>query len=499
MTDTNVNTVTTTAGEEVKIDSTTIDSVTPTPTVPATKIKTGGTSAHAAGKKKEKKDNEKDTEQRKRPGMIVLEPVKGTRDFAPDDMRVRNWLFGKWKEIARLYAFQEYDAPILEHEELYVRKAGEEITQQMYNFKDKAERAVALRPEMTPSLARIILKSGSSLVMPLKWFSIPQCWRFEQTVRGRRREHFQWNMDIIGIPNVAAEVELLSAIVAFFKSVGLTSKDIGIRINSRKVIQGVLESLGITGNQFYETCIIVDKLDKMERAQIVEELKGIKISEDAINKILDALSVKSLEELAARVGDDSDAIKELRELFTLAAGYDFVDWLQFDASVVRGLAYYTGVVFEGFDRTGSIGRAICGGGRYDRLFEMFGASKKEQQPCAGFGFGDCVILEILKDRNLVPAALSRPDVDDVIAVQNDTLLPAAMTVANILRSKGRSTDVILNKKKNLGWAYSYADRLGAKRVVLVAPTEWENKTVKIKELRQATGEAKEQIVAVSEL
>jgi len=336
------------------------------------------------------------------------------------------------------------------------------------------------------------------LVMPLKWFSIPQCWRFEQTTRGRRREHFQWNMDIIGIPNVAAEVELLSAIITFFKSVGLTSKDIGIKINSRKVLQSVLGSLNITEEKFYPTCVIVDKLDKLERAQIVAELQAIELSLEAINAILDALSVKSIDELAARVGEQHDAIKELRELFTLAAGYDFVDWLQFDASVVRGLAYYTGVVFEGFDRTGSIPRAICGGGRYDRLFEMFGASKKEQQPCTGFGFGDCVILEILKDRKLIPQELALPDIDDVVAAFNESLLPAAMNVANILRSKGRTTDVILNRKKNLGWAYAYADRLGARRVVLVAPSEWENKTVKVKELRKE-GDAKEQVLALSEL
>jgi len=281
--------------------------------------------------------------------------------------------------------------------------------------------------------------------------------------------------------------------------VGLTSKDIVLKVNSRKVLQGILESLGIVGDLFYPTCVIVDKLDKLKREEIVAELQAIGLALDAINSILEALSVKSIDDLVTRVGEGNEAIKELKELFTLAAGYDISDWLQFDASVVRGLAYYTGVVFEGVDRTGSVPRAICGGGRYDRLFEMFGATVKEQQPCAGFGFGDCVILEILKDRNLLPQELKTPAIDDVIAVHNDSLLPAAMQVANILRAKGRSTDVILNKKKNLGWAYSYADRLGAKRVVLVAPSEWENKTVKVKNLRKGDVENKEEIVSVDSL
>jgi len=370
----------------------------------------------------------------------------------------------------------------------------------MYNFKDKAGRAVTLRPELTPSLARIILKLGPTLLMPLKWFSIPQCWRFEQTTKGRRREHYQWNMDIVGIPGVAAEAELLSAIVAFFKRVGLTSKDIGIKVNSRKVLQSVLEVLGVKGEMFYPTCVIVDKKDKLGNAVIAQELLAIGLPQDAVNSILEALEVKSIEELITRVGSESEAIKELQELFTLADAYGYKDWLQFDASVVRGLAYYTGIVFEGFDKTGSIPRAICGGGRYDRLFAMFGANNKEQQPCAGFGFGDCVIYEILKDRNLIPPELARPAVDDVITVHNDTLLPAALQVANVLRSKGRSTDVILNRKKNLGWAYSYADRLGAKRVVLVAPSEWDNKTVKVKDLGKAEGDAtKEQTLRLDEL
>eukprot|EP01111_Echinosteliopsis_oligospora_P010312 TRINITY_DN3182_c3_g1_i1.p1 TRINITY_DN3182_c3_g1~~TRINITY_DN3182_c3_g1_i1.p1 ORF type:complete len:538 (-),score=217.87 TRINITY_DN3182_c3_g1_i1:32-1621(-) len=445
-------------------------------------------------------DDDDQQQQRRRADMIITEPVKGTRDFAPDDMRVRNWLFGHWREVARLFAFQEFDTPILEHEELYVRKAGEEITAQMYNFKDKADRPVALRPELTPSLARLILKLGNQVSFPLKWFSIPQCWRFEQTTRGRKREHYQWNMDIIGVSTIGAEAELLAAIVTFFKRVGFTSDDIAIRVNSRKVLQAVLDKLGVTGDKFMPTCIVIDKLDKLSREEVSRQLKEIGLNEEAIEGILESTTVKSIDELSARTGEDNEAVKELRELFALAKAYSFEDWIKFDASVIRGLSYYTGVVFEAIDKTGALPRAICGGGRYDKLFQMFGANQREAQPCAGFGFGDCVIIEILKDKNLIPETLKYPSIDDVIAVQNDTLLPAAMTVASLLRTKGRSVDVILNKKKNLGWAYTYADRLGADRVVLVAPSEWENKTVKIKEMKKGKDDtSKELVVSLSDL
>ena len=190
-------------------------------------------------------------------------PPKGTRDFYPPDMRLRTWLFNQWRDVAALYGFSEYDAPVLESESLYTRKAGEEVTQQLYNFVDKGDRAVALRPEMTPSLARMVMAKKGGLNLPLKWFSIPQCWRYERMTRGRRREHYQWNMDIWGVDGIEAEAELLSAMVTFFKNVGLTSEDVGIKLNSRGVIGEVLTELGVPEEKFAATCVLVDKLEKV--------------------------------------------------------------------------------------------------------------------------------------------------------------------------------------------------------------------------------------------
>jgi len=205
----------------------------------------------------------KTSKKSKKQPALATNPPKGTRDFYPADMRLRTWLFDHFRTVAGTYGFQEYDAPVLEFESLYTRKAGEDVTAQLYNFLDKGDRAVSLRPEMTPSLARMVMAKKGGLQLPLKWFSIPQCWRYERMTRGRRREHYQWNMDIWGVEGVQTEAELLSAMVMFFERVGLTSDDVGIKVNSRGVIAEVLGELGIPEEKFASVCVLVDKLEKV--------------------------------------------------------------------------------------------------------------------------------------------------------------------------------------------------------------------------------------------
>jgi histidyl-tRNA synthetase len=213
-------------------------------------------------------------------GIIMAQGVRGTRDFYPEDMRLRNWLFDNFDDAALLHGFQEYDAPVLESEELYTRKQGEEITQQLYNFKDKGDRKVALRPEMTPSLARMVMSRAGVLPMPIKWYSIPQCWRYERTQRGRGREHYQWNVDIWGTDEISADAELISVLVTFFRSVGLTEEDLVIKMSSRKVLEEVLGSLGLEGDIFAKTCIIVDKMDKLPADVVSEQLGDLGLERD---------------------------------------------------------------------------------------------------------------------------------------------------------------------------------------------------------------------------
>ena len=405
-----------------------------------------------------------------------LKPPRGTRDFHPADMRLRSWLFGHFREVARRFGFEEYDAPVVESEALFIRKAGEEITSQLYNFADKGGRRLALRPEMTPSLARMILAKGRSLRMPVRWFSIPQCWRYERMTRGRKREHYQWNMDVFGVPGAAAEVELLAAMTTFFERVGLGPSDVGIRVSSRKALQGVLDGVGIPPELFAPVCVLVDKLEKLPREAIEKELVELGLESALIDTIVDTLSIRSVDALAAVLGDEHQTIVELRTLFALAEAYGIADWLQFDASVVRGLAYYTGAVFEAFDRGATL-RAICGGGRYDRLLSTFGGA---DVPAVGFGFGDVVIVELLKDKGLLPDLAS--SVQDVVFAFDESLRPAAIEVAGTLRAAGRSVDLVMERKK-VKWAFSHADARGAERMVLVAPAEWEQGRVRIKDLR----------------
>ncbi|CAE7199864.1 unnamed protein product [Symbiodinium natans] len=440
------------------------------------------------GKSEKKKDDKKkdDKKAAAKGPAISLDPPSGTRDFFPTEMRFRNWLFGAFKETARRYGFQEYDAPVLEHEELYKRKAGEEITEQMYNFIDKDGAAVTLRPEMTPSLARMVLslmraETGEmSALLPLKWSSIPQCWRFETCQRGRKREHYQWNMDIVGITSIHAEVELLSAITTFFELVGITSKEVGIKVNSRKVLGAVLKNAGVPDERFTETCIVIDKQDKIGPEAVVKELtENIGLEKAVAERIVNATAAKTLDEFAALAGvGESPEVIELRQLFTLAEEEGFGDWLIFDASVVRGLAYYTGVVFEGFDRAGVL-RAICGGGRYDRLLTLYGSPK--EVPCAGFGFGDCVIYELLKEKQVLPELPHK--VDFVVAAFNQDMMGKALQVARLLRKAGKSVDVYAEASKKVAKAFNYADRAGAERIAFVAPDEWSKGLVRIKDLR----------------
>ena len=409
-------------------------------------------------------------------------PPKGTRDFYPEDMRLRTWLFDSWRNVARTYGFSEYDAPVLESEALYVRKAGEEVTEQLYNFIDKGNRTVALRPEMTPSLARMVLAKGGGLPLPLKWFSIPQCWRYERMTRGRRREHYQWNMDIWGVSGEEAEAELISAMVYFFSSVGLTSSDVGIKVNSRLVIGEILTELGIPPEKFAATCVLIDKLEKVPLDSIQGDLEELGLDRSVVEKLLDVLTRKSIDELKATLGDESAAVQQLTNFMALCKAYEIEDWIVFDASVVRGLAYYTGIVFEAFDRKGEL-RAIAGGGRYDKLLEVFGG---DPTPAAGFGFGDAVIVELLKERNVLPS-FATSDTDTVIFAMSKDFYPAAIQASTILRKAGQAVDVVLEDKKSK-WVFKHADRIGAKFCAIIGADEYANGAVAIKNLREGTQE-----------
>lgn len=273
---------------------------------------------------------------RKKNASIEVESISGTRDFYPESMAYQNWLFDKWRTISQRFNYHEYMSPIVEEAELYKRKGGEEIIDQMYNFVTPDNVNVSLRPELTPSLVRMILKKYKHIALPIKWFSVGQCWRYETVSKGRFREHYQWNVDIAGIVDITAEFELINMIISFLKEVGLTHNDICVKINSRKLLEDLIGNL--VGDKFKEVCIIIDKMDKLDATEVQLQLRALDLSDESIKKIIQNVSTKDLSSYP-----DIESVLEVKRLFSLLT--DVQDWIEFDASIVRGLSYYTGIVF----------------------------------------------------------------------------------------------------------------------------------------------------------
>ncbi len=411
-----------------------------------------------------------------------LSAPRGTRDFYPEDLRLRTWLFDHFREVARRFGFEEVDAPVVEHAELYQRKAGEEIVEQLYHF-HLHDRHLALRPELTPSLARMVMARQGALRLPLRWFAIPQCWRYERATRGRRREHYQWNMDVWGEADVTAEAELIAALFAATDALGLAAGDVRLRVNHRRLLEEAVRRIDGREQVFQPICVVLDKLSKIGRDAVVEQLVDregpIGLSLAAASELVAGLSARGLEEAGRIATPGSSALAELRRLLELLDAYGLADRVDYDASVVRGLAYYTGVVFEAHDAAGQL-RAVAGGGRYDRLLESLGGKRL---PAVGFGFGDAVIEELLGERGKLPAPPRR--LDALVYPLTEAERPEAVRLACALRTRGDSVELVLASVKPKR-ALADADRAGAVRVYLVGPAEKARGVVKVREL--ASGE-----------
>lgn len=395
---------------------------------------------------------------------MSFQAPRGMRDFYPEDMIWRTWLFDTWTATARRHGFEQYDAPVVEHLDLLTRKAGEEIVDQIYAFEDKSGRQLALRPEVTPSLVRLVAARRTQIILPAKWFTIAQCFRYERMSKGRKREHFQWNLDIIGAADITADLEVMATAIDALRALGLSAEDVTLRIGSRKLVAAMLTALGVPDDQQLGTLMVLDKRGKVSDAVLEEMLRDAGIAADLAARIMGIFEVSSLDDAARQVPADSPAVAELRQLFTLAEKAGVASFLAFDIAVVRGLAYYTGIVFEAFDARRQF-RAILGGGRYDRLFESLG---EPPLPAVGFGFGDVVIREVLDAKGVSPQG--DPGVDVCVGVFDAVNWPEAMEVASGLRREGLCVDLALGAEgpKSL---FKYADRRAARRVVFLAPEE----------------------------
>ena len=401
-----------------------------------------------------------------------IQPPKGTRDFYPADMAVQNHIFSAWRRVCARFGFQEYEGPSFEHLELYTGKSGDEIVTQLYNFVDKGGRDIALRPEMTPTLARLANQLGRNLKKPARWFSVPRLWRYEKQQRGRLREFFQLNMDILGTDSVSADAELIAAACALCAELGLVSTDVVVRISSRRLISTLLDELGCTDKP--PVYLALDRREKLPREAFEEGLANAGLTPDGIRRLDDLFEATSLESVRALVNseDAKAALGELETLFALLEAHGVSAWCKFDPTVVRGLAYYTGVVYEVFDAQGEL-RAVAGGGRYDDLLQKLGG---ERLPAVGFGMGDVVIAELLRTKNLLPTAIPGPDLWLVSVDGDETKLALA---AAALRRAGRTVGFSFGGGK-LGKQMQSAQENGAKTAIFfgsdrVAPNEVEVK------------------------
>lgn len=372
---------------------------------------------------------------------LSFEPPRGMRDFYPEEMVWRNRIFDAWRAGALAFGFSPYDACVVESLELLQRKSGEEVSNQIYHFEDKSGRKLALRPEMTPTLARMIAARQGRLTFPVKWYAIAQCFRYERMTRGRKREHYQLNMDIIGEESVSAEIEVIAAAASALERMGMPADAYRVHVNNRALLSELLAAEGIAEAHHAAVFLALDKRGKIPDEEIGALLREEGLDEDSISKTFSLLAVETLDQAAALAGADSPAVAALREFFALAEVYGIADRLMFDISVIRGLSYYTGIVFEAFDTQRKF-RAIFGGGRYDNLLTTIGG---DPTPAVGLGFGDVVVAEVLKDLLGEEAALARHGV--MIGYMKPEQREAAMRLARSLREAGEDVDLALGKQK----------------------------------------------------
>ena len=395
---------------------------------------------------------------------ISFEPPRGMRDFYPQDMVWRNRVFDAFRAAGAAAGFEPYDACVVESYELLARKAGEEVGEQIYHFNDKSERHLALRAEMTPTLARMVAQRQKELQFPLKWTTIAQCFRYERMTKGRKREHYQWNVDIIGEESILAEVEVIGAAVDALRRMGLSTSDFKVHVSSRRFLGSLLEKSGIAPDRHAQVFLALDKRSKMPDEEIGAMLRDGGLSDADVKATFAIMDTKSYE--------DSP---ELVELFRLAKIAGFDDALEFDISLIRGLSYYTGVVFEAFDTKGEF-RAIFGGGRYDNLLTTIGG---DPATAVGLGFGDVVVTELLKARLGVDAARTPNGV--AVGYMFPEQRDAALALASRLRAEGENVSLALHPQKPKKF-FSHADSNAVAKAVFLGPDDIEKGTARLKDL-----------------
>jgi histidyl-tRNA synthetase len=395
--------------------------------------------------------------------------LPGFRDFYPEDLSLRNHIFATWRGVAGRYGFEEYDGPPLEALDMYTKKSGDEIVQQLYTFRDKGDREVALRPEMTPTLARMVAARVQALKKPIRWFSIPQLFRYERQQRGRLREHFQLNMDIIGEAGPLADAELMAAAVDIMRAFGLGPNDVQLRVSDRRLIRSVLLRKGLTESQLPAAFAVIDRRERVPKNVLEEMLRDAGYGKKETTAVFDVADLQGQAAIAAagEAGEPLGQAVQALEAMGLGA------FVSVDLTIVRGLAYYTGIVFELFDAQKKM-RAIAGGGRYDALLD---------QPALGFGMGDVVLGELLKERGVAPKASIELGAF-LIAVGGDDM-PWVLKLAHAMRERGVAVEYGL-RHTGVRKQLELAAARGAPRAVIIGPDERATNSAVVKDLNAGT-------------
>jgi len=400
----------------------------------------------------------------------LIQPVKGTRDFYPQDQAFQNWLYSKFKEVAELFGFQEYEGPIIESLDLYAAKSGEELVKkQAFTLADRSGNALTLRPEMTPTLARMVAQKARELTFPVKWFTFGRRFRYEKPQKGRAREFFQWDVDILGPENLEADAEVIAVAATLYQKLGLTPTEVKIKINDRKLLQDRFLTLEIPEENLVRVFRLADKKDKVTREDFIEMGQENGLSEDQTKAILQILEEKNA------YLDSPWLVK----IFDLLKKYGVSEYVEYDPGIVRGLEYYTRTVFEGWDVKGEF-RAIWGGGRYDNLVADVGG--KQKIPGVGFAMGDMVIAGVLKANNKYPTLLINKT-QVLVTVFSPELYDKSLKIANVLREENINAETFLDPTAKIDKQLKYADKKGIPYVIIIGPVEAEQTLVVLKNLR----------------
>ena len=390
--------------------------------------------------------------------------LPGFRDFYPQELAERAYIMKTWREVARRYAFVEYDGPPLEPLELYTRKSGDEIVGQLYEFVDKGERKVALRPEMTPTVARMVAARANALRKPVRWFSMPQLFRYERQQKGRLREHYQLNVDLFGTSDLAADAELLACAIDMLRAFGLEQEHFVARVSDRRLLNALLLHIGVDEVALPAVYAVIDKIDRQTAGESMDRLLTAVGDPDVQNRVWKVVTEMSLPQLRTAFGSAAAVGPLLDEMTTYFAYLDALGVGQFarlDLKIVRGLAYYTGIVFELFDTSGEF-RAIAGGGRYDNLLASLGGT---DMPALGFGMGDVVLGELLRAKGLMTPAEQGPDV--WIAADEASPMDTVMREAARRRAAGESVEYAL-RPQSLSKQKKAAQASGAREFVTLS-------------------------------